>query len=139
LPYLLDTNSVSYLMEKRSTIAAKIAGAGGLRLVAISAITVAELRYGVEALPAGRKRDARLTSLDAFLNSGIEILPFDRDAGSIYGWAGSLLKSAGVAFSFPDLAIASVALARGRTVASNDGFFERAQEVCGLSFERWAP
>ncbi len=50
-----------------------------------------------------------------------------------------VLKSNGVGFAFPDLAITSVALAEDRTVASNDRFFRDAARVCGLKFERWDP
>ena len=53
--------------------------------------------------------------------------------------AAALLEDVGVAFSFPDLAIASIALIEDTTVASNDGFFEHVQRVCGLKFERWVP
>ena len=71
--------------------------------------------------------------------SGLEVRSFDQDAAAAYGWAGMLLKKAGVGFSFPDLAIASIALVEHITVASNDGFFEEVRRVCGLKFERWEP
>jgi predicted nucleic acid-binding protein len=57
LPYLLDTNTVSYVMERRPAIVAKVAEAGGVNNLAITAITVAELRYGDEAMPEGRRND----------------------------------------------------------------------------------
>jgi predicted nucleic acid-binding protein len=53
LPYLLDTNTVSYMMQRRPAIVAKVAEAGGVNNLAITAITVAELRYGVEPCPKG--------------------------------------------------------------------------------------
>lgn len=138
MSYLLDTNSVSYLMEKRPTIVTRVAEAGGVSNLAIATITLAELRYGVEILPESRRKRKRLASLDTVLKS-IEAQPFTEDAAAMFGWAGSRLRSAGVAFSFPDLAIASVALAEDRTVASNDRFFRNAARVCGLKFELWTP
>ncbi len=65
--------------------------------------------------------------------------PFSEEAAKAYAEAGAKLKSAGVSYSFQDLAIASIALAEGRTVASNDKFFESVAGVCGLLFERWEP
>ncbi len=106
--------------------------------MAVTAITVAELRYGVEAMPEGRKKRDRLTSVDTILKS-IEVRAFTQDAGAAFGWAAALLEKEGVAWDWPDLAIASVALTEHLTVASNDGFFGHVERVCGLPFERWEP
>jgi predicted nucleic acid-binding protein len=62
-------------------------------LVALSAITVAELEYGVEAAkdPLERqRRRRRLAELDLF-----EVLPFDRDAAQSYGMMANLVRNAG--------------------------------------------
>lgn len=136
--YLLDTNNISYLIQKRPAIAGKIADAGGLNNLSLAAISAAELRFGVERMPEGRRKRDNLTDLLTVL-SGIEIRPFTEDAAAAFGWAAALLEDAGVAFSFPDLAIASIALIEDTTVASNDGFFEHVQRVCELKFERWVP
>jgi predicted nucleic acid-binding protein len=125
-------------MQKRPSIVAAVAHAGGVSNLSVAAITVAELRYGVEALPAGRRKRSSMASLDAVL-SGLEVRTFTEDTAAVYGRAGALLEASGVAFSFPDLAIASVALVDDMTVASNDSFFEHAGRVCGLGFERWIP
>jgi len=138
LAYLLDTNTVSYLIQKRPIIVDKVASAGGLSNLSVAAITAAELRYGVERMPEGRRKVNNLADLFTVLGE-IEIRPFTEDAAAAFGWAAALLESAGVAFSFPDLAIASIALVEDITVASNDGFFEHVQKVCGLKFERWEP
>jgi tRNA(fMet)-specific endonuclease VapC len=134
LPYLLDTNTVSYVMQRRPAIVAKVAEAGGVNNLAVTAITVAELRYGVEAMPEGRKKQDRLTSMKS-----LEVRAFTQDAGAAFGWAAALLEKEGVAWDWPDLAIASIALVEHLTVASNDRFFEHVQRVCGLRFERWKP
>lgn len=138
MPYLLDTNAVSYLMEKRPAIVAKVAAAGGVNSFYVAAITVAELRHGAEAMPEGRKKRQLVMGLDAVLG-GLEVLPFAQDAAAVFGWAAALLEKEGIAWDWPDLAIASIALAEHMTVASNDGFFGRVERVCGLKFERWEP
>lgn len=70
--------------------------------LSVTAITVAELRYGVEKMPEGRRKQQHLTDLDAILNA-LEVRAFTQDAAAAYGWAGALLEKAGVAFRFPDL------------------------------------
>ncbi len=139
LTYLLDTNTAGYPMEQRPTIVAKIKDVGGPTNLAVTTITVAELRYGVGSMPEGRRRRDRVASLDTVFFEGTEVRPFDQDAAAVFGWAGALLKEAGVAFNFQDLAIASVALAEDLTLVSNDGFFAHAKRRCGLKFERWKP
>lgn len=138
MAYLLDTNTVSYLIQKRPVIVAKVTSAGGLSNLSVAAITAAELRYGVERMPEGRRKVNNLADLFTVLGD-ILVRPFTEDAAAAFGWAAALLESAGVAFSFPDLAIASIALVEDITVASNDGFFEHVRKVCGLKFERWEP
>ena len=138
MSYLLDTNTVSYLIEKRPAIISQVAHAGGVSNLRMTAITVAELRFGVERMTVGKKKRDLLADLEAIIGS-IEVLPFDQDAAAAYGWAAAMLESAGVGFDFPDLAIASIALAEHMTVASNDRFFGHVETVCGLRFERWIP
>jgi predicted nucleic acid-binding protein len=138
LPYLLDTNTVSYVMQRRPAIVAKVTEAGGVNNLAVTAITVAELRYGVEAMPEGRRKQDRLANINTILE-GLEVRAFTQDAGAAFGWAAALLEKGGVAWDWPDLAIASVALAEHMTVASNDSFFGHVERVCGLRFERWEP
>lgn len=118
---------------------ARLHDVGGLGVVSISAITVAELYLGVEVLPDGRRKANLLASLDRVLTGGMDIRPLSGAAARTFGRAGAALKKAGVSCSFQDLAIASIALAENRIVASNDRFFEDAQRVCGLRFERWEP
>lgn len=125
-------------MEKRPAIVGKVREAGGLNSLSVAAITVAELRYGVERMPEGRKKRNNSAELYAALDS-VEVLPFTQDAAAACGWAAALLEKEGVAWDWPDLATASVALAEHLTLASNDGFFEHVERICGLTFERWEP
>ncbi|MGH3090696.1 MAG: type II toxin-antitoxin system VapC family toxin [Rubrobacteraceae bacterium] len=137
--YLLDTNTVSYLLEDRAAIIGRVRDAGGLALVAISTITLAELRYGLRIMPESRKKTRSLASLERILDSSVDMRPFTRAAAEVYSGAGAMLKEAGIAFSFEDLAIASIVMAENKTLASNDGFFGHARNLCGLRFERWEP
>ncbi|MEJ7843063.1 MAG: PIN domain-containing protein [Rubrobacter sp.] len=137
--YLLDTNIASYVMRQRPPIVAKIEEVGGLELLSVSTVTLAELAFGIRVLPEGRKKSELLSSLERMLGTRMEVRPFSTEAAWIFSEAGATLRRAGVAFSFQDLAIASVAMAENKTLASNDGFFTDVQRLCGLRFERWEP
>ena len=126
-------------MEQRPSIVAKAEGVGGPGLLYISTITLAELRYGIQIMPEGRKKAERLDNLDQMLGTGIDVRPFSTAAAGVYSEAGAMLRQAGMAFGFQDLAIASIAIAENKTLSSNDGFFEHMQRLCGLRFERWEP
>jgi predicted nucleic acid-binding protein len=139
LSYLLDTNTVSYLLSQSPAIRAKVHKAGGLNVLAISTISVAELYYGVMVMPEGRRKKALLASIETVLSTGLEVIPLWRQAAKTFGDLGATLKGAGVAYNFQDLAIASIALTEDRIVASNDRFFENAAKISSLRVERWAP
>ena len=50
-----------------------------------TAITVAEILYGIERLPSGRRKDLlRATATDVFATFGDRVLPFDADAAAHY-------------------------------------------------------
>jgi len=126
-------------MANRPSVMARVREAGGIGVLSVSAISVAELYLGIAILPEGRRKVSLLASFDIALTGGIDVRPFSGAAAKIYGTAGAALKSAGVSYSFQDLAIASIALAEDRIMVSNDRFFEEAARVCGLRFERWEP
>lgn len=126
-------------MEQRPSIVAMVRKIGGSGLLSVSTITLAELRYGIGIMPEGRKKTRLLDSLEQMLGAGMEVRPFSVDAAGAYAEAGAALRRAGVAFSFQDLAIASIAIVENKMLASNDGFFGHVQNLCGLRFERWEP
>ena len=126
-------------MERRTSIVAKVREVGGPSLLSISTITLAELHYGIRIMPEGRKKTKRLDNLKQMLGTGIDVRPFSAAAAEVYSEAGATLREAGIAFKFQDLAIASVAIAENKTLASNDSFFEHVRRRCGLRFERWEP
>lgn len=88
----------------------------------LSAITIAELRFGIAAMPTGRKRmtlDARLEGTVLPLFSG-RILSFDLDASRAYADLMSRARTSGQAIGKSDGYIAATAMARGFAVATRD-------------------
>ena len=79
--YMLDTNMCIYLMQNQPEQVARRFAACYVGDVAISAITFAELDYGVAAsVDPERERG----NLDALVNL-ITVEPFDSDAARAYG------------------------------------------------------
>ena len=88
----------------------------------LSAITVAELRFGVASLPAGKRRDRLQESLEkqALPLFAGRILPFDMLASQSYGELMAKARAAGLAIGTADGYIAAIAAANGMMVATRD-------------------
>ena len=94
----------------------------------ISSVTLAELLFGIQALPRGRRRD----QLDGTLNALLElfrdrVLSFDTEAARCYAELAVAARNGGRGFPTPDGYIAAIAASRGFIVASRDtAHFEAA-------------
>ncbi|MEQ8403525.1 MAG: type II toxin-antitoxin system VapC family toxin [Oceanicaulis sp.] len=129
---LLDTNVVSEAMkpEPDGAVAAWLDTQAAETLF-LSAVTVAELSFGVAALADGRRKAALskvLTGLLALFEG--RILAFDLNAAERYGALAARARRAGRGFPTPDGYIAAIADANGFTVASRDA---SAFEAAGLA------
>ena len=119
---LLDTNVVSEAMTRephprvRAWLDAQVAGT-----LFLSSITVAELLFGIGALPAGRRKAALASALDEVLALfTARILPFDTAAARRYADLAVQARRAGKGFPTPDGYIAAIAATHGFAVASRD-------------------
>lgn len=127
--YLLDTNTVSYILKGDSAAQRRLAEVP-IHEVAISAITEGELRYGVARLPA----NARLRSVVAEFLIRVTVHPWDRAAAQEYGRVRAEQERAGRPLDNLDTMIAAHAIARGSALVTSDRSFAR---VKGLSLEDW--
>lgn len=88
----------------------------------LSTITVAELRFGIKALPSGRRK----TELDRRLEADVlplfdgRIVPFDMDATQAFANLMAKAGRDGRAISKADGYIAAIAVSRGFPVATRD-------------------
>ena len=88
----------------------------------LTTLTLAEVRYGIAALPAGRgKRTlrARFEGEVLPLFAG-RILPFDDEASSAYADLRSRARESGQALGDFDALIAGIAASRGFAIATRD-------------------
>jgi len=83
---------------------------------------LAELRYGIERLADGRKKQALLTAVDGFENELYRgrILPFDQAAAVHYARVAARRERQGRPMPQMDALIAAIALTHGATVATRD-------------------
>jgi len=120
---ILDTNVVSELW--RSIPESKVLDWVDEQLMEtlfLSSITVAELRYGIETLPKGKRRSFFHEALENKLlpNFAGRILPFDLNASKAYAALMGRAKAKGKAIGKEDGYIAAIAAAHDFMVATRD-------------------
>ena len=119
---VLDTNVVSEAMKPDPAPALREwLDEQSAETLYISSVTVAELLFGVGALPNGRRKQMLATAIDAMLSlfDG-RILSFDAGAARHYADLAVAARRAGKGFPVPDGYIAAIATAHGFTVATRD-------------------
>lgn len=119
---VLDTNVVSEAMKPEPDPAMRDwLDEQAAETLYLSSVTVAELLFGIGALPDGRRRQKLAATLDGMLPlfDG-RILAFDTDAARHYADLAVAARKAGKGFPTPDGYIAAIAAAHGFTVATRD-------------------
>lgn len=120
---LLDTNIISEMMKNKPSakVMAWIDGQEITQLF-IATIIVAEISYGINALPNGNRREFLIKAFDSALNDAFKhrILPFDELAAHKYGKIMSHRKKIGRPFAVIDGQIAAIALSQGAALATRN-------------------
>jgi predicted nucleic acid-binding protein len=119
---VLDTNIISEMMKPAPHPAVHAwLNDQAEETLYLSSITLAELLFGIGILPAGKRKDLLIQSLDAIAALFRDrMLPFDSDAARHYAALAVKARAAGRGFPTPDGYIAAIAVARGYIVASRD-------------------
>ncbi|MEE8059113.1 MAG: type II toxin-antitoxin system VapC family toxin [Pseudomonadales bacterium] len=128
---ILDTNVVSEFMT--SPPASQVLGwlnAQDVTSLYLTTITIAEIGYGLRAMPEGKRRRLLNERFEQFVEAAFtqRVLSFDEDAARIYGEVMCQRKEIGRPMSNLDGQIAAIARSRGFTVATrNIQDFEHCQ------------
>lgn len=130
--YLLDTNIVSYFIKGiNDGLIERMALGFNAQNIAISAVTRAELRFGMEMMDAKDRRRARIT----LLLDDLPALPWTADAADLFGVIKAKLQREGTPIGDFDTQIGAHALAEDLIlVTHNTRHFER---IVGLKLEDW--
>ena len=131
--FLLDSTTLSFLMERRGEVVAHMEAVGPADRVAICTIVRGEILYGLERMPPGRRRrETERAAADL-----LDLLPCDgvpEAVGDVYARIKCDAERKGTQVGENDLWIAATALASGATLITSDKDFLR---VRGLSTEDW--
>src|SRR5262245_58617109 len=111
---MLDTNTVSFALRGHQAVVRAIAGHSP-RELCVSALTVAELRYGAE-----RRKSRRLHRLIDTILTAVAVASFDETAAESYGRVASQLADAGSPIGVMDTQLAAHAMSLGLVIVSNN-------------------
>jgi toxin FitB len=129
---ILDTNVVSELLRPSPApeVEAWLAAQDGMAIY-LTAITEAELRYGVAIMAGGKRQKVQVDLVESLLREDFtgRILPFDSGAAADFASIGAARKSAGRPISQFDCQIAAIARTHGAAIATRNG---RDFEGCGV-------
>jgi tRNA(fMet)-specific endonuclease VapC len=129
--FLLDTNICVLLIRQKSPQVLAKLRSYPIPAIGISAITVAELQYGVQksGQPAQNQQ-----ALDQFLLP-LTIIPFDDGAALVYGQIRAYLEAQGLPIGALDTLIAAQAVNDNLILATNN--VRDFSRVPGLKIEDW--
>lgn len=130
---VLDTNVLSEALKPTPAAAVlRWLAAQAPPAVFTTTITLAEILYGIETLPVGKRRVQLLTAVESMFAEQFDgrILPFDEEAARLFAGIAASRSAAGRPISQPDAMIAAIARSHHAAVATrNTTDFER----CGIN------
>lgn len=113
---MLDTNICIYIIKQRPPEVLEHFRDYQIGDIAISSVTLAELRYGVAK---SQYQDKNAKALDEFIIP-LELLSFDEGATLAYGEIRATLERLGAPIGSMDLLIAAHAVSLGVTLVTNN-------------------
>lgn len=130
---VLDTNVLSEAMKRAPApevlhwLAARPASS-----LFTTTVTQAEILYGLELVPKGRRRAALQSAIEAILEEGFagRILPFDTDAARVFPRIAASRRALGRPIAQWDAQIAAIARSRAATLATRN---TKDFEHCGVA------
>jgi tRNA(fMet)-specific endonuclease VapC len=125
---MLNTDTVGFALQGVGDVAKRILRHKPSRLC-ISAITLMELRYGVE-----KKRSPRLGAIVEAFVRGISVCPFNDAAAHQFGKVTTEI-GAGAPLGALDSLIAAHALSMGTILVTNNR--RHFEQIAGLRLENW--
>ena len=131
--FMLDTDTCIFLLRGDSPALAARVQSVPLQQQVMSAVTFAELSYGVQA-SAAAKRKQNQSVLDSLVLH-LAVLDWPQDAAKHYAEIRADLKKRGAQLGAADLMIAAHARAMGAIVVTNN--VKDFPRVKGLAAENW--
>jgi tRNA(fMet)-specific endonuclease VapC len=127
--YLLDADTVSYALRGQGHVATRILEHSPSELC-VSAVTLAELRFGAETKESQKLRRA----IRSFVKD-VGVVAFDEAAAERFAEVAADLAESGTPIGVFDTLVAAQALALGLIVVTNNT--RHFGRVAGLKVENW--
>jgi len=129
--YMLDTDTCIYVIKKRPENVLRRLWENRAKGLFVSAVTLAELEFGIEN--SGHREKNRIALLGFLALIGVK--RFDEGAAREYGVVKKDLRTKGCVIGPLDMLIGAHAKSQGMTLVTNNaGEFSRIQ---GLAVENW--
>ena len=125
--YMLDTDTVSHIVRKNAVVIGNLIKHEDDE-ICISAITYAELFYGLEK----RGSDRLFNEVNSIIGK-LSIVPFDESQSELYGKIRLQLEKAGTPLG--DMLIAAAALSAGAVLVSHN--VNHFSKIKGIKVEDW--
>jgi tRNA(fMet)-specific endonuclease VapC len=129
--YMLDTNIASHVIKGTQAVRNRLIEVP-MHAISVSAVTEAELRYGV----AKRAHPQKLRDLVKEFLIRVDVLPWTRAVAQVYADLRAACEAAGAPLGPLDMMIAAHAKAIGATLVTNDQAFSRIP-AGSLALEDW--
>lgn len=131
--YLLDTNTISYIVKGTSAASrAQLEAVESGHVVCVSAVTEAELHYGLAKRGPSPALQAAIENLLRML----QVLPWGRAEAKIYGRLRAQQEAAGKTLGNLDMMIAAHAITVGATLVTSDRAFLQVPDL--VAVVNWA-
>jgi predicted nucleic acid-binding protein len=131
--FLLDTTAFSDLMREHPKLGARLATVALIDRVLICTVVRGEIQYGIERLPAGKRRHV-LESKAFKLFNVLPCEPVPEKAGDYYAKVKLARQLKGLTLDENDLWIAATAMALDAVLITRDSDFE---PLDGLKVDDW--
>jgi tRNA(fMet)-specific endonuclease VapC len=131
--YMLDTNTVSYILKGKSPVArARLAALGPDEVACISIVTEFELEFGLAKNPDAES----LRGAIRWFLARIQILPLGSAEARAYGKLRAQQEAKGRPLESMDMLIAAHAIEVGAILVTADNVFDSVAGLAGK--ENWA-
>jgi toxin FitB len=121
---ILDTNVVSEPMRPSpsSAVLGWLSQSQEIGPLFVTTITVAEILFGIELLPKGKRRDLMLAQAEAMFTEDFSgrVLPFDEAAARVFPKIMHNRRLQGRPMADLDAQIAAIAICRGASLATRN-------------------
>ena len=130
MKYILDTDTVSYLVRKNPFIIKKLKKCENDE-ICISVITYAEICYGLE-----KRASKKLTSEVNEILRKLTIIDFNHSQSELYGKIRAKIEKSGEPLGNMDILIAAAALQDGAILVTHN--IKHFKKIDGIKVEDWS-